>query len=258
MNNKRQTIWLVSMLSLMVILSAYYLFTEDVSTPSNDIVTTDGAGQQGAKSDATEASGSAAGNDAIVTNEVTGDGADAGNAADNAADNAAADNASADDKAAGDAAGDASAANDGTAANAASGGKDAAKSDEDVLKELGEAGGVAASVFSQLQEERDDTYYDEYNKLMGQVSDTKLSDKDAATSMEQLDLLEDKNAKITGLEEELSKQFGNAAVVPDANDRYKIVVESDKLERSQADSILTMAIDQLGLTPDQLTIQYVK
>ncbi|QTH44734.1 SpoIIIAH-like family protein [Cohnella sp. LGH] len=29
MNNKRQTIWLVSMLSLMVILSAYYLFSED-------------------------------------------------------------------------------------------------------------------------------------------------------------------------------------------------------------------------------------
>ncbi|KPV55275.1 hypothetical protein QJ48_34035, partial [Paenibacillus sp. A3] len=30
MNSKRQTIWLVSMLSLMVVLSAYYLFTEDV------------------------------------------------------------------------------------------------------------------------------------------------------------------------------------------------------------------------------------
>ncbi|MFC4808386.1 SpoIIIAH-like family protein [Paenibacillus sp. GCM10023250] len=250
MNNKRQTVWLVSMLSLMVILSAYYLFTEDVSTPSNDIVTTDGAGQQGAKSDATEASGSAAGNDAIVTNEVTDGGADAGNAADQAA----ADSASADDQAAGGA----SAANGGTAENAASGGKDAAKSDEDVLKEMAEAGGVATSVFSQLQERRDDSYYDEFNKLMGQVSDTKLSDKDAAASMEQLDLLEDKNAKITALEEELSKQFGNAAVVPDANDRYKIVVQSDKLERSQADSILTTAIEELGLTPDQLTIQYVK
>ncbi|WEK55597.1 MAG: SpoIIIAH-like family protein [Candidatus Cohnella colombiensis] len=34
MNNKRQTIWLVSMLSLMVILSAYYLFTEEV-TPTD-------------------------------------------------------------------------------------------------------------------------------------------------------------------------------------------------------------------------------
>lgn len=31
MNTRRQTIWLVSMLSLMVILSAYYLFTQDIS-----------------------------------------------------------------------------------------------------------------------------------------------------------------------------------------------------------------------------------
>lgn len=31
MNTKRQTIWLVSMLSLMVVLSAYYLFTQDTS-----------------------------------------------------------------------------------------------------------------------------------------------------------------------------------------------------------------------------------
>ena len=34
MNTKRQTIWLVSMLSLMVVLSAYYLFTED-ATPTD-------------------------------------------------------------------------------------------------------------------------------------------------------------------------------------------------------------------------------
>lgn len=32
MNPKRQTVWLVSMLSLMVVLSAYYLFTTDSST----------------------------------------------------------------------------------------------------------------------------------------------------------------------------------------------------------------------------------
>ncbi|GIP15260.1 hypothetical protein J40TS1_09020 [Paenibacillus montaniterrae] len=31
MNTRRQTIWLVSMLSLMVILSAYYLFTQDIT-----------------------------------------------------------------------------------------------------------------------------------------------------------------------------------------------------------------------------------
>ena len=30
MNTKRQTVWLVSMLGLMVVLSAYYLFTDEV------------------------------------------------------------------------------------------------------------------------------------------------------------------------------------------------------------------------------------
>ncbi|CAM3787897.1 SpoIIIAH-like family protein [Cohnella lubricantis] len=43
MNNRRQTIWLVSMLSLMVILSAYYLFTEDAPSATK---TADNAGYE--------------------------------------------------------------------------------------------------------------------------------------------------------------------------------------------------------------------
>jgi stage III sporulation protein AH len=44
MNTKRQTIWLVSMLSLMVVLSAYYLFTEDLD--SGTLTETMETGQQ--------------------------------------------------------------------------------------------------------------------------------------------------------------------------------------------------------------------
>ncbi|QHW30283.1 SpoIIIAH-like family protein [Paenibacillus rhizovicinus] len=254
MNNKRQTIWLVSMLSLMVILSAYYLFTEDVSTPTNDIVTTDGTQQQGDKSDATEASGTANADNGIVANEVTGNEADS--TADNAANSTTDKSSAAADNNSASAADNGSAPKDGT--STADSSANGAMSDEDILKEVESVGGLATSVFSQLQEQRESTYFDQYNKLMGEVSDTKLSEKDAARSMDELNLLEDKNTKITGLEEELSKQFGNAAVVPDAGDHYKIVVQSDKLERTQADSILTKAIDELGLTPDQLTVQYVK
>lgn len=36
MQAKKQTIWLVSMLSLMVVLSAYYLFTDDVKSSSKN------------------------------------------------------------------------------------------------------------------------------------------------------------------------------------------------------------------------------
>ncbi|MNZ90879.1 Stage III sporulation protein AH [compost metagenome] len=61
MNTKRQTIWLVSMLSLMVVLSAYYLFTQDIESP--DLLT------ENTKADlnATEA---AAGSDQLVVEEV--------------------------------------------------------------------------------------------------------------------------------------------------------------------------------------------
>ena len=50
MNSKRQTVWLVSMLSLMVILSAYYLFTENTGTSGMK----DTAQTQGGTSGATE------------------------------------------------------------------------------------------------------------------------------------------------------------------------------------------------------------
>lgn len=45
MNTKRQTVWLVSMLSIMVVLSAYYLFTNDINTDmdmtSDELMTQD-------------------------------------------------------------------------------------------------------------------------------------------------------------------------------------------------------------------------
>lgn len=64
MNTKRQTIWLVSMLSLMVVLSAYYLFTEDTTSPE----TTSAQTQLEAPGNASEVSQT---NDGVVK-EVTG------------------------------------------------------------------------------------------------------------------------------------------------------------------------------------------
>lgn len=80
MKGKRQTIWLVSMLSLMVVLSAYYLFTEDsgVSVPKETAgsmqVDNIKSGADGAQSPALDSG--------LVINEVSTQGVtgDAGNA----------------------------------------------------------------------------------------------------------------------------------------------------------------------------------
>lgn len=61
MNTKRQTIWLVSMLSLMVVLSAYYLFTQDLDDADKL------SGSKQPDSNVTEVVG---GNGEVVTDEV--------------------------------------------------------------------------------------------------------------------------------------------------------------------------------------------
>ncbi|MCA0754518.1 SpoIIIAH-like family protein [Paenibacillus sp. N4] len=66
MNTKRQTVWLVSMLSLMVVLSAYYLFTQDIDSPN---VLTDGTQTEDAAGNATEA---AADGSEVVVNDTGG------------------------------------------------------------------------------------------------------------------------------------------------------------------------------------------
>jgi stage III sporulation protein AH len=233
MNTKRQTIWLVSMLSLMVILSAYYLFTEDVDTA--DMLTDGTHKEQTAQNGATEASGGqagqnaaeassgTAGQDGVTVNDVV-QSADAGGTKD--------------------------------AAGAAS--KDDAgisKEDQQVLEDY-KASNAAASSFNALQEKRDQKFYDEYNRLMGVTTDPKADPAAASKAVEQLGQLEDKNTKITGLEEELTKQYKNAFVTEE-NNRYKVVIQSEKLDRSQADSIVTAVIKELGATPDQVTVQYI-
>ncbi|MBW7454164.1 SpoIIIAH-like family protein [Paenibacillus sepulcri] len=225
MNTKRQTVWLVSMLSLMVILSAYYLFTEDVDT-SSDMLTDGTQQEQQVQSDATEASTADTTLDnGITVTEVTG----AANS-----DNAA---SAADEQAAGETA-------------------DAVKTDEEVINEIEASGGAVSTVFNDMQEKRDEKFYSEINQLYGQISDTKQKPEEASAAVEQINLLEDKNTRITGIEEELTKEFSNA-FVSEENNKYKVVVQSDKLEKSQADSIMMLVMNELEVGGDQVSVQYI-
>jgi len=224
MNTKRQTVWLVSMLSLMVILSAYYLFTEDVDT-SSDMLTDGTKQEQQLKSDATEASAGTTQDNGITVTEVTG------------AENSDATAAGNDNKSGKETA-------------------DAGKTDEEVIKQIEAAGGASSSVFNDMQEKRDQKFYTQINQLYGKISDTKQKPDEATAAVEQINQLEDKNTRITGIEEELIKQFSNA-FVSEENNKYKVVVQSDKLEKSQADSIMMLVMKELNVGGDQVSVQYV-
>jgi stage III sporulation protein AH len=295
MNNRRQTIWLVSMLSLMVILSAYYLFTEPVSPTQN---ANNGSQQTGPQADAAKASG--AGDQGVQisqvdqgTNSVTDSASAAPDAAaptDGKANSAAADGGktgttdataagggkttgTTDTTAAGSGkttgttiadngstdgtTGTTAAAGDQTAGKSGTAASDGAvsPSDQQVLKEMTNLKG--SQYFDDLRRVGKENYDKTYEDLSKIVADTKNNTPDqASAAVEKMNTLEEADARMTSLEEKLLQDFDNAVVTEDATN-FKIVVQAAKLDRKQAVQIIDQATKELKVTPDRLSLEFV-
>lgn len=224
MNNRRQTIWLVSMLSLMVILSAYYLFTEDAPSTTK---TADKAG--------------------IQVQDNTGAGSKTGGVEVSEVDGLAGDDANA-------------AQSDGTSKDASAGGAsgdDSSISPEDaaVLEQLNSQTGRA--YFDQIQLQRDNEFSQESERLNAIIANTsKYTLDQASEAREELSRLEDTEERISSLETKLNGDYGNAVVEED-NNNYKVVVQADKLDKVEAVSIVETAMKELNVGPGQVSVQYI-
>ncbi|GIO65346.1 SpoIIIAH-like family protein [Paenibacillus cookii] len=289
MNSKRQTIWLVSMLSLMVVLSAYYLFTEDSGssktpkTPVADSQQVSGADKSSAKETASKTTTESG----VEVTEVITDGkvnenaaaakTDAGSA--DASKEAAKDTAKDTTK---DAAKDASKeSSDKTTAQ--TDGKDAAskdaaaeektaskgktdngkeaqagKSDDEVLKEVAAQKSSASSLFDSYLMERDQKNESKYNDLLAAMNDMSKDPAETAKASEELNALETKTEKIKGIEEELEHKYSFAnAFIKEENDKYQVLVLSDKPDVKQAVSIVELVMKELNVTQDKVSVQYM-
>jgi stage III sporulation protein AH len=302
MNGKRQTIWLVSMLSLMVVLSAYYLFTEDsgASIPKD----TAGTMQVDSLKDTAGAALPTVGDKGVVVNEVvsqgdvvadegvvdsttgaatTDDSATAAKTDDSAAtaktdditttaktdestttaakddsSKAAANSSDSEksttDTAAKDAAKTDTSAKD-TAANTTT--KTPAKNDKEILDEVASQSVSASSMFTNYLYEREQKNLKNQQDLLALINDMDKTPADNAVAQEQLLNLEEKESKITGIEEQLQQKYGEAIVKEEAGDSYKVVVLSDKLDVKQAVSIVDLVMKELSVSQDKISVQYV-
>lgn len=295
MKGKRQTIWLVSMLSLMVVLSAYYLFTEDsgASVPyktagsiqvdnlketganstvldnglvinevdTKDALTAD-AGTTGTADDNTAVAADDSTNDSTVA--AKGDNDDAAvkddstlpaNAKGEDADKTAAakDDKSSDSKTA---AADTSAAAD-KDTTAASTEKTPAKGDDEILDEVASQSVSASSLFNNYLYEREQQNLKNYNDLLALINDMDKTPAENAVAHEQLNKLEEKETKITGIEEQLQKKYGEAIVKEESGDAYTVVVLSEKLDVKQAVGIVDLVMKELSVSQDKIRVQYV-
>lgn len=227
MNTKRQTVWLVSMLSLMVVLSAYYLFTEDVN--ELDLATQQAAGSE-IKVDAVTTG------TAPKTDTVDGKAA---------ADKAAADQANASAMPPADKA---------TTAPVASGAK---KTDEEVIKQVSTVATSGNDYFAGLHMKRTEEFSKQMEKWLTIQTDSKKSNDEVTLAMNEIQKLQDLDEKVTSIEDYLAKDFKNAIVLQESG-KWKVVVQTAKLEKSQGVSIVDYVMNELNVTPDKVTIQYVQ
>lgn len=258
MKSKRQTVWLVSMLSLMVVLSAYYLFTED--GPQTKQVAD---GQQVTSMDQANNQETALGDSMIEGNEVILEEVTAEDGQDAAVvdeellpeDTAVLPDPSATENEQAPAATDGkdTAKESGNAADTTD--TSSALKDEDVLKQLETQGLSGADSLSAYQFQRSEENSRKTDELMQKINDGNSLDV-AAMAQVELNALEEKEEKIFNIEEQLQQKYANA-VVTETDETYKVVVVSEKLEAKEAVSIMDLVIKELGVSQDKVRVQYV-
>lgn len=247
MNAKRQTIWLVSMLSLMVVLSAYYLFTEDVN--KLDLATTETINKtQEVKIDMSQVDpASAAKTDVKAT---TG-----GDAKVDAKAVTPQNSTKTDVKT--DVKTDAKTTTTQDASKATK--PDTAKTDDQVLKIVEEQARTtsASDYFTNEQMKQRDYFSKTSSDLMEIIIDSKKTPEAVAKATNDLAKLTDIQEKVENLQDVLMKDFPQAIINQDGN-KWKVTVQSDKLEKSQGVTIVDMVMKELGTGPENIKIQYVR
>lgn len=258
MNAKRQTIWLVSMLSLMVVLSAYYLFTEDASKV--DVTTASGSGKSTAGTpvalDMKDPSGAKVDSKDAAKVEVKPDpnqqtaqtGAKATDTKTTVPDAKATDSKSSDAKAA-----DKATIGQSTAQADKAG---QAKTDAQVLDKMTNVTLSGSDYFADQQLKRDEEISKQTEALMTITTNSKESTQNLEKAYNDLQKLQDMNTKMLNLETKLTKQFPNAVVTKDG-EKYKVAVQSQKLTASQAVSIVDMTMQEMNIGQDKVIVQYV-
>ncbi|MFU1794725.1 SpoIIIAH-like family protein [Paenibacillus azoreducens] len=280
MNSKRQTIWLVSMLSLMVVLSAYYLFTDDsgpTKTPAPVAEQVNSKDKTPAKGTTAETKENGVGVTEVITDGKVNDNAGAvktDESGKDAAKNTPKDTAK---NTAGDSTGKSTEKTDGkdqkdqAAADKAAAGKTAStgkkddkstaqtgKSDDDVLKEVAAQKSSGASKIEDYLFKRSQDNVKKHNDLMAAMNDMSKDPAETAKASEEITALENKESKIEGIEEVLQQKYSFAnAVVKEENDKYQVLVLSDKPDVKQAVSIVQLVMKELNVTQDKVSVQYM-
>ena len=220
MNTKRQTIWLVSMLSLMVILSAYYLFTDNVGEVD---LASEQDGQQTTilveVSEHTELS---------ELDELLAQASQIGQTA------------QAEDQTL-----------PGTGESVAT-----SESNQNILDKVKAGAQTGEEVLAAIDMQRTEALKKETERLMEIALDPKKSVEEVAIAETELQRIEEDQARVSDLEDQLMRQYENVVITQEKG-VWNVIIQADKLQRSEVVTIIDMVNEQLEVSPAKVSVEYV-
>lgn len=196
MNSKRQTVWLVSMLSLMVVLSAYYLFTDRVEEKDVPV--------------ASESEQDKELSEDFLIDEVL--------------------------------------------QQAGWSEESTGLTDEEVLEEYDSQMTMGQDYFTSLQMERMQEYNAEMEELYEVLNESENTEA-VAEAMEKVGVLEERQNKLTHIEEKLLDQYENV-VVSEQDGKWNVMVIADQIEKSEAVSIIDMVSQEMEVHAGMVQVQF--
>src|SRR5690606_31725817 len=120
-----------------------------------------------------------------------------------------------------------------------------ALTDEEILNMIGEAEAVSgAAYFIGIEEARNEELSRKVEELYSVANDAASSDQEAAQALEQIVLLQQQEEAVYHIQDTLSAQYGDAVVVPE-DSKWKVVVQAETLEKSEALSIMNLVMTEL-------------
>jgi stage III sporulation protein AH len=242
------------MLGLMVVLSAYYLFTDEADqipvpteqtaqTAQNEIIV-EGVGMM----DPT-----AAQQDVSIDDIETIEGEAAAEGETDPAAEGATDAAS-EGAAVGAAEGEAEGATDPAATGDATAEAEETITDEQVLEQVSNQS--SADAITAMQIERESDFSRRIEELTAAISNEEASEKQITEAINEHSALMDLEAKLIAFEEKLLGDYENVAVMYDNNKKHFTVhVSAAQLEKSEAVSIVSEAMKDLNIAIHQITVK---
>jgi stage III sporulation protein AH len=126
--------------------------------------------------------------------------------------------------------------------------------DEAVLEKIAQQGKSSEDYFMAQQMQRNDILAKQTKNLMTIITDSKQNTEAVSKAYDDLQVIQTRTAKLNDIEEQLMKDFPNVIVTEAAN-KWKVVVQENKLEKSQAVSIVDLLTKELNIGFENISIQ---